>query len=86
MQAQELVAGWPAWPWPFWVQSTPAFMYFDDTAYPASMDRCMAAQLPVCSQKQGLAFSHCTDEVFQRCKNESLQVAAVYEPYPSSSF
>jgi len=86
-QAKELTAGWPAWPWPFWVQgSAPAFVYFDETAYPSSMDRCMAAQLPVCSQKQGLAFAHCTDVVFQRCKNESLPVAAVYQPYPSSSF
>jgi hypothetical protein len=44
----------------------------------------MAVQLPVCSQKRDLAFAACTDVVFERCKNQSLQVAAVYEPYPSS--
>ena len=82
-QAYELTAGWPAWPWPFWVQSAPAFVYFESTAYPPSMDACVEAQLPVCSQKQGSAFSHCTNVVFQRCKDESLRVAAVYQPYPS---
>ena len=74
--------GWPAWPWPLWVSSSPAFLYYDGTAYPSSMDRCMEHHLPVCMHNNGPAFSHCTDVVFARCKNESLQIASVYEPYP----
>jgi len=74
--------GWPAWPWPSWVSATPAFLYYDGAAYPTSMDLCVESHLPVCMQKNGRAFSHCTDVVFSRCKQESLQVASVYEPYP----
>jgi len=74
--------GWPAWPWPLWVADSPAFLYYDGTAYPSSMDRCMEAQLPVCMDKTASAFSHCTSVVFERCKNESLQIASVYVPYP----
>jgi len=73
---------WPAWPWPLWVSESPAFLYFDGTAYPSSMDRCMEAQLPVCMDKTASAFSHCTNVVFERCKNESLQVDSAYVPYP----
>jgi hypothetical protein len=76
------LAGRPAWPWPSWVSATPAFLYYDGTAYPTSMDLCVESHLPGCMQKNGRAFSHCTDVVFSRCKQESFQVASVYEPYP----
>jgi len=88
--ARSYYGAWPAWPWPAWTPQAPAFLYYEGSAYPTSMDACMQAQLPVCLERpaprslQGDALAQCLNTVFARCKDQTLAVASVYEPYPGA--
>ena len=73
---------WPAWPRPAWIPQAPAFVYYDGSAYPPSMDGCVQTYLPTCSRMyDGEMLVQCTNAVFARCKDRTLNLTSVYEPY-----
>lgn len=76
--------GAPSWNWPVWVPRSSAFVYFDPSAYPVSMDNCMKTYLPVCTTRQGDGFEACTTAVFDMCKAQALNVSSVSQPYPGA--
>lgn len=79
---QSYYGAWPAWPWPAWIPQAPAFVYYDGSAYPPSMDGCVQTYLSTCSRMyDGEMLAQCTNSVFARCKDRTLNLTSVYEPY-----